>query len=1029
MISHASHHALSTSRTLSVLRRVRKELSASIRKYATIMDPAHYPKTGEVINGFTLEKIKNVPELHLTALQLQHQRTGARYLHVARDDKNNVFAINFKTNPNDDTGLPHILEHVTLCGSENYPVRDPFFKMMPRSLANFMNAFTSADYTSYPFSTTNKQDYRNLSAVYLDSTFRPLLKKLDFLQEGWRLGPQNPRAEVSRDDILFKGVVYNEMKGQMSDASYLYYVRFRDHMFPAIHNSGGDPDKMTDLTYEMLVDFSRKCYHPSNARFFSYGDVDLSEQLQLVDSSLKGFEKRSVDQEIRIPRDLSQGPIHTTISGPLDPMQGPERQTKSSISWLVCETSDVLESFSFSILSSLLMSGYGSPLYQGLIESGMGSNFSPNTGFDSSGRIGIYSIGLDGMKKEDVPKLKDRVQHILREKADEAFLPHKIEGYMHQLEIALKHKTSSFGMGLLDKVLPSWFNGVDPMESLKWSEVVNAFKEKLEHPDYLKGLVQKYLINDECLVFTMDPKESFNKDNEVQEAARRERILSRLEKEPKSPQLALQEMQKQELELLNDQEKQKDANLDTLPSLHVQDISREKERKPIYTQDLGRSSSLWRETETNGITYIQAKHELEGLPDELRILLPLFTESLMRLGTQDRSVGDIEADILLKTGGISISPYIRPDPSSIEKCFEGLSLSSYALDRNVPAMLDLLRILVCDIDFSSPQAVAAIRELLESKVSGALDSVAQAGHHFALSSASAALSRRGLMQEQLSGLTQIEASARLLREAHAKPESLQAIIEKLTTIQGLAVSNSSHLSFRVVCESEVVAENVRHLNAFRTTLPDQSKMPAWDAAVRGSSISRRTFFDLPYQVSYSGTCLQTVPYASPSKAALTVLGQLLTHSYMHPNIREKGGAYGASASASPISGLFSMSSYRDPNPLNTLEIIQNAGNFARDKGWTARELEEGKLGVFQQIDAPTSVSSDGSKEFMYGITEEMDQKMRERLLDVTKDEIQEVAQQYLIDIPADQQAVCLLGEKKDWIGEDWDVKQLRMTED
>jgi presequence protease len=1024
MISHASRHAHQTLRTLSTCGR---RTSASLKRYATFADSRRFPKTGEVINGFTLDKIKTVPELHLTALQLQHHWTGAQYLHVAREDKNNVFAINFKTNPNDDTGLPHILEHVTLCGSENYPVRDPFFKMMPRSLANFMNAFTSADYTSYPFSTTNKQDYRNLSSVYLDSTLRPLLKKSDFLQEGWRLGLEDPRSVLSRDEILFKGVVYNEMKGQMSDASYLYYIRFRDHMFPAIHNSGGDPDKMVDLTYEDLVKYSRAHYHPSNARFFSYGDLNLSEQLKLVDSTLQGFEKREVDQEIRSPRDLSQGPIYETIHGPLDPMQGPDRQSKSSVSWLVCETSDILETFSVSILSSLLMSGYGSPLYQGLIESGMGSNFSSNSGFDSSSRIGIYSIGLDGMKKEDVPRLKDTVQQILREKAHEAFLPHKIEGYMHQLEIALKHKTPSFGMGLLDKVLPSWFNGVDPMESLKWNDVVDAFKEKLKQPDYLIGLARKHLGSNKCLVFTMDPHDSFNKDTEVREAARKEHILSRLENEADSPDKALQYLQKQELNLLHEQENQKDANLDTLPSLHVQDISRQKERKPVHLQDLDGSQSFWRATETNGITYIQAKHEIEGLPDELRLLLPLFTESLMRLGTNDKTVGELEADILLKTGGISISPYIRPDPWSVDKYAEGLGFTSYALDRNVPAMLDLLRTLVCDIDFSNDQAVAAIQELLESKVSGALDSVAEAGHHFAISSASAALSRRGQIQEQLSGLTQIEACAQLLRDARAKPESLQTVIEKLKMIQRLAISNSSHLSFRVVCEKEVAAGNARLLTAFKSSLPDQQVIVLPSTTLPGTSYSRRTFFDLPYQVSYSGTCLQTIPYASPSKAALIVLGQLLTHNYMHPNIREKGGAYGASASASPISGLFSMSSYRDPNPRNTMQVIQNAGKFAQHKEWTSRELEEGKLGVFQQIDAPTSVQSDGSQDFMYGITEDMDQKMRERLLDVTKEDIQEVAQKYLIDASADQRAVCVLGGKNSSLGSDWEVKNLQMT--
>jgi presequence protease len=1028
MISYASQYALYASRAVSRCTGIAKGNRAVLRKHATFTDTSSFPKTGGVINGFTLEKIKNIPELHLTVLQLQHIKTGAQYLHVAREDNNNLFAVNFKTNPNDDTGLPHILEHVTLCGSVNYPVRDPFFKMMPRSLANFMNAFTSADYTSYPFATTNKQDYRNLSSVYLDSTLRPLLKRSDFLQEGWRLGPEDPKAAPLRDNILFKGVVYNEMKGQMSDSSYLYYVRFRDHIFPAIHNSGGDPDKMTDLTYEQLVDFSSKHYHPSNARLFSYGDLDLSEQLRLVDSSLRGFEKREVYNEIKLPRDLSEGPVCATIPGPLDPMQGPDRQNKSSVSWLICETSDVVETFSVSIASSLLMSGYGSPLYQGLIESGLGSNYSSNTGFDSTGRIGIYSLGLDGMKKEDVPRLKDTIEQILREKAHEAFLPHKVKGFMHQLELALKHKTASFGMGLLDKVLPSWFNGVDPMESLKWNEVVDAFKERLKQPDYLKSLVHKYLGNDKCLIFSMYPSESFNNDNDVRETTRRERILSRLEEEAKGSAKALGMIQKQEQDLLNEQENLKDANLDTLPSLHVQDISRVKERKPVYGQDLGDSPSLWRATETNGITYVQAKHELQGLPDDLRLLLPLFTELSMRLGTKDRSVGDIEADILLKTGGISISPYVRPDPFSTEKYTEGLAFSSFTLDRNVSSMLDLLRTLLCDIDFSSPQAVAAVQELLESKVSGALDSVAESGHSFCVSSATAALGRRGVMQEQLSGLTQIEACAGFLREAHTRPESLQGVMDKLKVIQRLAISNSSHLSFRVVCEREVAAENARLLEVFKNSLPEKQEAPGVDAAAPGSSYSRRTFFDLPYQVSYTGTCLQTAPYTSPWKAALILLGQLLTHNYMHPNVREKGGAYGASATASPISGLFSFSSYRDPNPRNTFQIVQNAGRFARDKEWTPRELEEGKLGIFQQIDAPTSVQSDGSRQFMYGITEDMDQRMRESLLGVTKEDIQEAAQKYLVNPPADQYAACLLGEKKDWIGDDWNVKHLRMRE-
>lgn len=1012
--------------------RSRSSKSLVSRGYASITDVEAYPTPGESIHGFTLKQIKHVPELHLTALRLEHDKTGAEYLHVARDDKNNVFAINFKTNPTDRSGLPHILEHVTLCGSEKYPVRDPFFKMMPRSLANFMNAFTSSDYTSYPFATTNLQDFRNLSSVYLDATLHPLLKRSDFLQEGWRLGPEDPREPATEDNVQFKGVVYNEMKGQMSDASYLFYIRFREHLFPSLYNSGGDPEVMTNLTHEQLVDFSRKHYHPSNAKIFSYGSLSLTEHLQLVNETISKFEKASPDSEIKLPIDISNGPLSFDVSGPIDTMQPPDRQFKSSISWIGCPSDDIVETFCISIMMSLLMNGYGSPLYQGLIESGLGSNFSPNSGYDSSSRIGVFSIGLDGMKAEDGVRLKDTIQTILREKAHEAFQPHKIEGYMHQLELTLKHKTANFGMGLLEKTLAGWFNGVNPMDGLAWNDIIDAFKLRLKEENYLGSLVQKYLLNDRCMQFTMKPEESYGTTLESQEEERRKAILERVKKTASSPEAAIYELGQQELALLEEQETAQYKNLDTLPSLRIDDIAKTKEKKPRYHSKIGEVDCLWRETTTNGITYFQAKHLFKDLPEDLRLLMPLFTESLMRLGTKTKSVGDIEAEILLKTGGISISPFAAPDPWSLDNYNEGLLIDGYALDRNVPAMFNLIRSLLSEIDYSHPKAVAAIQELLESKTSGALDSVAEAGHHFAITSASSALTRRGWIQDQLSGLSQIESTARILDAARRDPQSLQDVIRKLQTIQSIAVANSSSLSLRVVCEPDSVPTNQTLIEQFLAHLPQYhpTVKTTTSDVVSGSSLSRRAFFDLPFQVSYTGTCLQTAPYSSPDKAPLTVLGQLLVHNFLHPEVREKGGAYGASASASPISGLFTMSSYRDPNPRNSLNVFQRAGVYARDKDWSSRELDESKLSIFQGIDAPRSVSSEASKEFMYGITEEMDQKMREQLLSVTKDDVQKVAQKYLMELPSELRSVCILGEKKEWIGQDpdqWQLKSLKMS--
>jgi Zn-dependent M16 (insulinase) family peptidase len=998
-----------------------------------VTDLEAYPKAGEGIHGFTVKQIKHVPELHLTALRLEHDKTGAEYLHVARDDKNNVFAINFKTNPTDRTGLPHILEHVTLCGSEKYPVRDPFFKMMPRSLANFMNAFTSSDYTSYPFATTNLQDFRNLSSVYLDATLHPLLKRSDFLQEGWRLGPEDPREPATEDNVKFKGVVYNEMKGQMSDASYLFYIRFREHLFPSLHNSGGDPEVMTQLTHEQLVDFSRTHYHPSNAKIFSYGSLSLGEHLQHVNEAISQFEKAAPNSDIKMPIPFSDGPLSFEVSGPVDTMQPPDRQFKSSITWMGCSSADIVESFSVSIMTSLLMNGYGSPLYQGLIESGIGSTFSPNSGYDSSAAVGILSVGLDGMKAEDVAGLKETIQTILRDKAHEAFQPHKIDGYMHQLELTLKHKTANFGMGLLEKSLAGWFNGVNPMDGLTWNQIIDAFKQRLAEEKYLERLVEKYLLNDNSMQFTMRPDETYGAALESREEERRKKLLENIKESASSPEAAISELGQQELELLEEQESAQHKNLDTLPTLRVSDIALEKETKPRYHAKVGDVDVLWRETETNGITYFQAKHLLTDLPEGLRLLMPLFTDSLMRLGTKTKSVGDLEAEILLSTGGISVSSFVAPEPWSLDNYHEGLLIDGYALDRNVPAMFDLMRTLLLEIDFSSPKAVAAIRELLEARASGALDTVAESGHHFAITSASAALTQRGRIQDQLSGLSQIESTVKILDAARRDPRSLEQVIQKLKTIQSIAVANSSNLSMRVVCEPKSVKTNQSLIEGFLAQLPQEKSSVANSTVsdgVTGSSLSRRAFFSLPFQVSYTGTCLQTAPYSSPDKAPLTVLGQLLVHNFLHPEVREKGGAYGASASASPISGLFTMSSYRDPNPRNSLNVFSRAGFYARDKDWSARELEESKLGIFQGIDAPRSVSSEASKEFMYGITEEMDQQMRERLLGVTKDDVQRVAQKYLIDLPSDLKSVCVLGEKKDWVEQDqeqWQLKSLKMS--
>ena len=896
-----------------------------------------------------------------------------------------------------------------------------------------MNAFTSSDHTTYPFATTNQQDFRNLLSVYLDATFHPLLKENDFTQEGWRIGPENPKAianghvESGIDDrLVFKGVVYNEMKGMISDASYLYYIKFQHQIFPDINYSGGDPQKMTDLSYQDLKDFHLKHYHPSNAKIFTYGNMPLTDHLPQLSRQLDGFEKIQPDTTIKTPMSLANGPLYYTVKGPADPLVDKDMQHKISTTWLMGDTSNILESFSLGILSSLLLDGYGSPLYQALIEAGLGPDWSPNTGYDSAGKTGIFSIGLNGVREADIPKIKDSIQSTLREVHKKGFDKAKVDGYLHQLELALKHKTANFGMGLMQRVQPGWFNGVDPFDALAWNDIVTAFKHRLSEEAYLKDLLKKYLLNDHTLTFIMEPSETYGEELAAEEATRLAASISEVTRKAGGEVEAREQLTARELELLQVQEQASDQDVSCLPSVHVKDIPRQMEKKPVRDSTLGDVKVQWREASTNGLTYFRAINTLTGLPSELRMLIPLFNDSIMRLGTKDKTMEQLEDLIKIQTGGISTSYHASPSPADMSASVEGLSFSGYALDKNVPAMFELLRTILHETNFDGPEAESRVRQLLQADANGALDAVSSSGHSYARRYAEAGLSHDGFVNEQVGGLTQIQYTGDLANRSPV--EGLADIIAKLKTIQDFAISNSSTLRAALTCGPESVSSNEAALQEFLSRLPQSTIIPKNEPSISDDSVGSATFFPLPYQVYYSALAIPTVSYIHPSGAPLQILSQLLTHKHLHHEIREKGGAYGGGAYSRGLSGLFGYYSYRDPNPQNTLKIIRDAGRWARDKVWTDQNIEEAKLSVFQGVDAPESVSQEGMTRFLSGVDEGMEQTKREQLLDVKKEDIREVAQRYLVEGTKDAR-VTVLGEQKDWIKEEagWTIKSVDLN--
>jgi Zn-dependent M16 (insulinase) family peptidase len=891
-----------------------------------------------------------------------------------------------------------------------------------------MNAFTASDHTFYPFATTNEQDFKNLMSVYLDATLHPLLKQSDFTQEGWRIGPENPKAasdtSATPEDskLVFKGVVYNEMKGQMSDAGYLFYIRFQDHIFPAINNSGGDPQKMTDLTYEQLKKFHAEHYHPSNSKVFTYGDMPLADHLHEVNAQLSAFERIQGDFEIRRPIDLNGGPQEVTVAGPIDPLVATDMQYKTSTSWLMGDATNILETFSLNIMAALLMDGYGSPLYRNLIEAGLGTDWSPNSGFDGSGRVGIFSIGLTGVKEMDVPKVKEAIHKTFKEAYETGFDRGKVDGYLHQLEISLKHKTAKFGMNLMQRVKPQWFEGVDPFESLAWNDTVSAFEVEFAKGGYLESLLQKYLLNDNTLTFTMTPSATYGEELVREEATRLASKIEQIQQAAGGEEEARSQLEKRELELLEEQTKSNTQDLSCLPTVYVKDIPRQAEKVEVRDSKLDDVNIQWREAPTNGLTYFRAVNILENLPEELRALIPLFTDSIMRLGTKDMAMEQLEDLIKLKTGGVSVSYFASSSPLDYAKATEGLSFSGTVLDRNVSDMFGLLRKLVLETNFDSPQAEAQIRQLLQGSADGAVNSIASSGHVYARGYAEAGLTNYFRMKEQVSGLSQVK----LVTSLASRPESegLADIISKLKSIQQLAFSGFSTFRAALTCGTESISTNEAALQAFLSSLPKTSQQPTTTQQPSFSKNSK-TFFPLPYQVYYGALSLPTVSYNHPSGAPLQILSQLLTHKHLHHEIREKGGAYGGGAYARGLDGIFGFYSYRDPNPVNTIAIMENAGEWAVAKQWNEQDLEEAKLSVFQSVDAPESVSSEGMNRFLHGVTEEMVQQRRERLLDVSVRQVKEVAQEFIVDaLEKGKGKMVFLGEKKEWVDGGWEVREM-----
>lgn len=655
----------------------------------------HFPSrkslSTSILDSFKKLRQVRVEELSVEVNEFVHSETGALFYHLDHSSAD-AFSVAFRTLPTDSTGLPHILEHTALCGSQSFPVRDPFFKMLNRSLAVYMNAWTGSDFTQYPFVTENSSDYSNLRHVYLDAVFIPLLLADDFLQEGWRLvvGSKGKEKESS---VSLGGVVYNEMKGALSDADSYFLTRFQQARFgsESVYGvvSGGDPLEIPKLNHMDLVNFHAKFYHPSNSVTVSSGKQPIEDNLMALQEYFKGFKRREVDlSKLRtISRDISK---KLEITGPVDPLGDPAQQTRLLVSFLACESANVQESFNLKILCELLFEGPASPFYQSLIDSGLGNEYAPGTGFDTSTHRSTISVGLQGLDDTKLERVEEVIESVfkqVRAEPDKFISRDRVETVLHQVELGLRYASANFGLSLVSSVTQSWIHGADPIETLSISKKVANFREKYESGTLICDLLDKYILNNQPtrLCFIMRPDMNHASKLEDQE----KKFISNLKLSEN--QLELLKMDSERLELKQEEHQ----NLTCLPCLKIDQVQPEIRDKALKSTPIDQSQVQLYERkcpEANGLIYFKALMNLEGFDSDREILLlPILLQCLSELGGSKRaSAAEFDSAVKMFTGGLNFSLNQGPLKYPLLSADLNLLISSYSLTSNGGKMLELL---------------------------------------------------------------------------------------------------------------------------------------------------------------------------------------------------------------------------------------------------------------------------------------------------------------------------------------------------
>ncbi len=935
--------------------------------------------------AYRLEYEEYVPDCKGQGMVFRHIKSGARVCVISNDDENKVFMISFRTNPTDDTGVPHITEHSVLCGSDKFPPKDPFMELAKGSLNTFLNAFTYPDKTCYPVASCNDKDFNNLMDVYMDAVLHPNIYKHEeiFKQEGWHY------EIASKDEpVTINGVVYSEMKGAFSNAE----DRLERSVFSALYpdntygvESGGDPKSIPDLTYRQFLDFHSRFYHPTNSYIYIYGNMDVEDRLEWLDEAyLKDFDVQPVDSEVKTQQPIGTKEIHSFY--PLGEDAPEEDAGFLAWAFMFSNYDDTLKNAAMSVLTDVLFNVSGAPVKEALVKAGIGK--------DVSSYLSTYlkqPMVMTLVRNTDAGKLSEMKKVILdtlKKIADEGINRNSLLAAINGSEFQYcEADFGGFPKGLEYGViaLSTWlYNDRDAFTRLHQTEVFPQLRELIEK-GYYEDLIRDYMLNADSQVFSsIAPKKGMGAEEEKKLADRLAAMKAAMSDEE------IEKLVADTIALKTYQsEGSTPEELATLPLLERKDLKREFTPYINEETEIAGIPTLFHETDTNGIVYLKLLFNSSMLKEDEIFYASLGMGLMGDMDTADHSYLELNNQINIHTGGIGndMSGYnVMTSGNEPEKYKAYVSIGGKVLSHSFAKLTELMAEEMLRTDYSS---ITRVRELLAERISRSRYSLSASGHATALHRAGSYISSSERVFDISAGYSAYKSVCRLAEmsddELKKEIEKAESIVKKLLVKKAMMVD--------ITCTRELLESSRDEIGKLIGLLPEGEK-PASTFGITFDDDLKNEGFKSSGEVNYVAAVGRFSDNSNKNIAMLTLLRLILSREYLYNKLRVLGGAYGCGFNFSDLRGIGSFYSYRDPHVKETLDVYRAAADYVENFDVDEREMTKYVIGTMGKIDQPLSPADKGSRS-LGAYLSEMDpaqrQEIRNYILDATCEDIRKAA--------------------------------------